>query len=399
MYAFDSRSDCVCLDEPLYRRWLLVHGHRFDRPYKNELFEDKREMKSLNDRIDDAIDELDESGAAVLFMKHMAKHKDLYEFEHNRELGSTVYCKDSQSVVISHRHVLLVRDPTDVVASWSAACANHSGSGEETNLEEVGVVQMLAIYSSISSFPGHMKPIVLDSDLLVSDPANTLACLCQELDIPYKVGEMMHWKAGPKLCDGMWAKYWYQNVHKTTGWHQESFRGDCSDANSTVKNYRTIHRSLIDILRASLPAYEYLIKLSCITKNKEFKHSLTKIYEDERNADIMCWIGKPSNGRLVPRDLARISPFDSAVQGGDAVWEGLRVYRGRILSLDRHLRRLFKSAKAMGFQNTHTYMEVVEAIFQTLAANGMRDGAHMRLTLTRGGEFPISNEHIFDNDN
>ena len=82
MYAFNSRSDCVCLDEPLYRRWLLVHGHRFDRPYKNELFEDKREMKSLNDRIDDAIDELEGADGAVLFMKHMAKHKDLYEFEH-----------------------------------------------------------------------------------------------------------------------------------------------------------------------------------------------------------------------------------------------------------------------------------------------------------------------------
>ena len=60
------------------------------------------------------------------------------------------------------------------------------------------------------------------------------------------------------------------------------------------------------------------------------------------------------------------------------------MYRGKILSLDRHLKRLFKSAKALGFKNVHTKEEVVEAIFQTLAANGMRDNAHMRLTLTRG---------------
>ena len=60
------------------------------------------------------------------------------------------------------------------------------------------------------------------------------------------------------------------------------------------------------------------------------------------------------------------------------------MYRGKILSLDRHLKRLFKSAKALGFNNVHTKEEVVEAIFQTLAANGMRDNAHMRLTLTRG---------------
>merc|ERR1712038_442628 len=82
--------------------------------------------------------------------------------------------------------------------------------------------------------------------------------------------------------------------------------------------------------------------------------------------------------------MARISPFDSSVQGGDATWEGIRVYRGKILSLDKHLKRLFKSAKALGFTNVHTKEEIIEAIFRTLAVNGMRDGAHMRLTLTRG---------------
>jgi branched-subunit amino acid aminotransferase/4-amino-4-deoxychorismate lyase len=72
------------------------------------------------------------------------------------------------------------------------------------------------------------------------------------------------------------------------------------------------------------------------------------------------------------------------VQGGDATWEGIRMYRGKILSLEKHLKRLFKSAKALGFENMHTKEEIVEAIFRVLAANGMRDGAHMRLTLTRG---------------
>ena len=78
-----------------------------------------------------------------------------------------------------------------------------------------------------------------------------------------------------------------------------------------------------------------------------------------------------------------ISPFDSAVQGGDATWEGLRVYRGKVLLLERHLQRLIHSTKALGFQNVHSRDEIKEAIFQVLAANGMRDGAHMRLTLTR----------------
>jgi branched-subunit amino acid aminotransferase/4-amino-4-deoxychorismate lyase len=78
-----------------------------------------------------------------------------------------------------------------------------------------------------------------------------------------------------------------------------------------------------------------------------------------------------------------VSPWDSSVQGGDAAWEGIRVYGGKILSLEHHLRRLFKSSKALGFENVHTKDEIIDAIFRTLAANGMRDNAHMRLTLTR----------------
>lgn len=79
-----------------------------------------------------------------------------------------------------------------------------------------------------------------------------------------------------------------------------------------------------------------------------------------------------------------MSPFDSAVQGGDAVWEGLRVYNGKILSFERHLKRLFNSAKAMAFNNVHTMHDVKDAVFQTLAVNGMQSEAHVRLTLTRG---------------
>jgi len=101
---------------------------------------------------------------------------------------------------------------------------------------------------------------------------------------------------------------------------------------------------------------------------------------DPRNETILIHVG----GELLPRDQAKVSVFDSSVQGGDAVWEGLRVYNGRIFALDDHLDRLFDSAKAMAFTQLPTREEVKEAIFATLKANGMRDGAHIRLTLTRG---------------
>jgi branched-chain amino acid aminotransferase len=101
---------------------------------------------------------------------------------------------------------------------------------------------------------------------------------------------------------------------------------------------------------------------------------------DKRNSDIIVHV----NGALVPRAEARVSVFDSVVQGGDAVWEGLRVYQGRIAALGDHLERLQNSARALAFAAVPTSDQVREAIFSTLEANGMTDDAHIRLTLTRG---------------
>ena len=90
------------------------------------------------------------------------------------------------------------------------------------------------------------------------------------------------------------------------------------------------------------------------------------------------------NGRLVHRDEAGISPFDSVVQAGDAVWEGLRLYHGRIFRLDEHLERLRRSALALAFTDVPAKQDLVTEIKRTLAANGMMDAVHIRLTLTRG---------------
>jgi branched-chain amino acid aminotransferase len=101
---------------------------------------------------------------------------------------------------------------------------------------------------------------------------------------------------------------------------------------------------------------------------------------DERNADLVYWV----NGVLRHRDEPGISPFDSVVQGGNAVWEGLRLYDGHIFGLDAHLARLRRSATALGFAAIPDRDEIVAALAATLRANDMRDGVHVRLTLTRG---------------
>src|SRR5438034_5605201 len=101
---------------------------------------------------------------------------------------------------------------------------------------------------------------------------------------------------------------------------------------------------------------------------------------NEKNRDLIFNI----TGRLVHRDEAGISPFDSAVQGGDAVWEGLRLYDGRIFKLQEHLHRLRRSATALAFAQIPPNEKIIAEIKRTLAANRMHDSVHIRLTLTRG---------------
>jgi branched-chain amino acid aminotransferase len=101
---------------------------------------------------------------------------------------------------------------------------------------------------------------------------------------------------------------------------------------------------------------------------------------NDKNRDLVVNI----NGRLVHRDQAGVSPFDSVVQGGDAVWEGLRLYSGRIFRLNEHLDRLRSSALALAFPQIPAHDQITEQIRRTLAANQMTDGVHIRLTLTRG---------------
>jgi branched-chain amino acid aminotransferase len=101
---------------------------------------------------------------------------------------------------------------------------------------------------------------------------------------------------------------------------------------------------------------------------------------NDKNRDLIVNI----NGKLVHRDQAGVNPFDSVVQGGDAVWEGLRLYEGRIFKLREHLDRLRSSALALAFQAIPSHETIIEEIRKTLVANRMFDGVHIRLTLTRG---------------
>jgi branched-chain amino acid aminotransferase len=102
--------------------------------------------------------------------------------------------------------------------------------------------------------------------------------------------------------------------------------------------------------------------------------------DDPRNDEILIWI----NGALVPRPEAKVSVFDSGFVLGDGVWEGLRLVSGRFAFLDAHLDRLYEGAKALMIDVGLSRDEMVRALNKTIEANGMSDGVHVRLMVTRG---------------
>jgi len=108
--------------------------------------------------------------------------------------------------------------------------------------------------------------------------------------------------------------------------------------------------------------------------------SFYRFQDDSRNADIQIDV----NGQLFHRDEAMVSVFDSGFVLGDGIWEGLRVFNGRVAFLDQHMERLFEGAKALDFELGLSRAQLAKRIDRLLAANRMRDGVSIRLMISRG---------------
>lgn len=113
--------------------------------------------------------------------------------------------------------------------------------------------------------------------------------------------------------------------------------------------------------------------------------------DDPRNEQVLVYV----NGSFVPRHEARVSVFDSGFVLGDGVWEGLRLVRGRLISLEAHLDRLFEGARSIELDIGLARAQVADALHATLAANGMTDGAHLRLMVTRGIKKTVNQDPRF----
>ena len=303
MYSFDSRSDTVATDEPLYANHLITNDH-LERPYKDQLLASQPYASNTKEQLDIL---QTPKGSNYTFFKHMGKHFPLL----NLSLSSAVESPANFLLQKQHKHIILVRDPLKVLMSWENAVK--SGNAAVCSLEEIGLPDLVSAYetlttSSVAATSNNV--VVVDSDALLIKPEKTLKSLCALLEILFDPA-MLSWEKGPKKCDGIWAPWWYKNAHEST-----SFSAPAAN------QYRTLPPALLPLFRNCLPFYEVL--RAKVISDVDFKIP----YEDPRNANVMCYIGQPGNGSIVPREMARISPFDSAVQGGDAAWEGLRIYRG-----------------------------------------------------------------------
>lgn len=336
MYSFAQRDDMEVLDEPLYATFLKVSD--VERPYKEELLS---KMESDGDKV----------VKEIIFAPGEKKYRFCKHMSKQRLPGLP------SDLIKKGKHFILIRNPLDILPSF--------GKVVPPSFLDLGLAELVSIYNDLCQLG--KRPPVIDATDLAQNPEATLHSLCEDLGIPFQ-DSMLRWEAGPKLIDGMWAPWWYKSVHKSTGF------------SSTRKYPEPFPHSHYDLLEQSLPLYNWLRRhvrqASTLLKTPLPPPDLPV----PANEKLLAWVGD----EILPRESAKVSVFDSVVQGGDSVWEGLRVYRGKIFKLEEHLDRLFDSAKALAFKNVPTREEVKEAIFRTLIRNGMFDNSHIRLSLTRG---------------
>lgn len=373
MYSFAQRNDTLVVDEPLYAHYL----HRFPeihRVYRDEL------LKVQNINGEEVLDNLGKTkdylhaypGKRIVFVKNIIKQ--LYGLNVKHIIGKGII------------NVFLIRDPIAMISSWEEKVAG-SGNIENCSMHTIGFSLMLETFSEIKRLTGK-TPLVIDSDLLRQYPKEILSELCAKIGIPF-VENQLYWNPGPISEDGLWAPHWYDGVHSSTGFGYYV---------SKKSKRNPLSQDQLEIYRDVLPFYDSLRRHAigmdklCVNSSSpplrfnQIGNSDNSRLADSRNENILIWVGN----RILPRECASVSVFDSSVQGGDAVWEGIRVYNGHIFKLQEHLNRLMDSAKAMAYQNIPSIDFIKDAIIQILTVNNMYDSCHMRLTLTRGNKITSS---------
>lgn len=217
MRSWENRPDCVVVDEPLYAHYLAVTG--IDHPGRDEVVaagdtDWRAVVAGLTGPLPD--------GVRVQYQKHMAHH-----------LVDEV---DDRSWVLSLSNVFLIRDPAEVVASYTR-------SRERVSPDDIGLLQQVRLHAEVAAAVG--DPLVIDAADFLDRPEAFLRELCRRHDLPF-TDRMLHWPAGPRDTDGVWARYWYAAVERSTGFEWRD-RGPVQ-----------LHGAAAEVARACRPAYEHL---------------------------------------------------------------------------------------------------------------------------------------------
>ena len=188
MYSFAQRDDSVVMDEPFYAFYLLVSGA--NHPGKEEVI---RSQPNDEASVKEQIFSIQEK--PVIFIKNMSHHLEVMD----------------ESFLNDVKNVFFIRNPQQIIASYAQVI-------ETPVMRDIGMEYQFNLWRRL--YDNGSEPVVVDAGYLLSDPASVLKQLCERIGIPYQ-DSMLKWPAGPKSYDGVWAPYWYSNVHRSTGFEPQ----------------------------------------------------------------------------------------------------------------------------------------------------------------------------------
>ncbi|MEZ4948318.1 MAG: hypothetical protein R2784_02840 [Saprospiraceae bacterium] len=187
MYSFGNRIDISVVDEPLYAHYLSFQKTETEHPGKDEI------LLNLSSDYKEVIQKvlLAPYPTPIVLFKQMSHH--LIEMDWD--------------FMLSMQNVLLIRNPEEIIHSYSKVIENPT-------MEDVGIEMQYELYNFLLT--NGKEPIIIDTNDVLKNPSKILKLLCTQLGIPFS-DSMLTWEKGPRKEDGIWAKYWYENVHNSTG--------------------------------------------------------------------------------------------------------------------------------------------------------------------------------------
>jgi len=215
MYSFAQRPDTTVLDEPYYAFYLSRSG--VHHPSKEDVLSSQSQDEA---EVSEAV--FGEWDRSVLFIKNMAHHLELMD----------------QTFLENVINIFLIRNPEQIIASYAQVI-------ETPTLRDIGLEYQHNLFMSLQK--KGLNSIIMDSGLILQNPEAVLRQACNYIGISFDPA-MLQWEAGPKSYDGVWAKHWYANVHKST-----SFEKQPTTNRPMPPNLQTLNEEAQNYYRALLP--------------------------------------------------------------------------------------------------------------------------------------------------